>query len=181
MDCRRPGLWSTAGGLSETQDGGYSRYQRPEARLADTRSGCFQPRSRPWLSATAGYTASLCVDALESVGHNQAGGPGRFLVNRLPPAGVGLGCNRAVGGARLWRCRPRLDRAGDRRISQVTWGDDDNRPSGDGPRRRRPLQKERLERGSSISVGSLNGSSMHLRKPSYGGCGFAGMRIGRRR
>jgi len=54
-------------GLSETQDGGYSRYQRlnPDwlTRVPDVFS-----LDQAMAIGTAGYTASLCVDALESWG-----------------------------------------------------------------------------------------------------------------
>src|SRR5690606_9885580 len=65
-------------GLSETQWGGYARYQRVRAewlvRLPDAFSSL-----QAMAIGTAGYTAALCVDALEKWGHMQPG-QGKVLV-----------------------------------------------------------------------------------------------------
>lgn len=58
-------------GLSETQQGAYSRYQRVKAEWLIALPDAFSPVEAAAVG-TAGYTAALCVDALEDWGFIQA-------------------------------------------------------------------------------------------------------------
>ncbi|MFP5514213.1 MAG: MDR family oxidoreductase [Alphaproteobacteria bacterium] len=60
-------------GLSETQWGGYSRYQRVKPEWLTRLPDAFTPEQAMGIG-TAGYTAALCVDALERWGAIQPGG-----------------------------------------------------------------------------------------------------------
>lgn len=60
-------------GLSETQWGGYSRYQRVKPDWLTRLPDAFTPEQAMGIG-TAGYTAALCVDALERWGTIQPGG-----------------------------------------------------------------------------------------------------------
>lgn len=60
-------------GLSETQWGGYSRYQRVKPEWLIRLPDAFSPEQAMGIG-TAGYTAALCVDALERWGAIQPGG-----------------------------------------------------------------------------------------------------------
>ncbi|WP_029006838.1 MDR family oxidoreductase [Azospirillum halopraeferens] len=60
-------------GLSETQWGGYSRYQRLKPEWLTRLPDAFTPEEAMGIG-TAGYTAALCVDALESWGAIRPGG-----------------------------------------------------------------------------------------------------------
>ncbi|MCW2247582.1 acrylyl-CoA reductase (NADPH) [Azospirillum fermentarium] len=60
-------------GLSETAWGGYSRYQRLKPQWLIRRPAAFTAEQAMAIG-TAGYTAALCVDALEDWGHIQPGG-----------------------------------------------------------------------------------------------------------
>lgn len=59
-------------GLSETAWGGYSRYQRLKPQWLIRRPTAFTAEQAMAIG-TAGYTAALCVDALEAWGHIQPG------------------------------------------------------------------------------------------------------------
>lgn len=61
-------------GLSETQWGGYSRFQRVKAEWLTRLPDAFSPEQAMAIG-TAGYTAALCVDALEDWGVIKPGGP----------------------------------------------------------------------------------------------------------
>jgi len=65
-------------GLSETQWGGYTRYQRVKAEWLVALPAAFS-LAQAMAIGTAGYTAALCVDALERWG-SLASGAGEFLV-----------------------------------------------------------------------------------------------------
>lgn len=65
-------------GLSETHWGGYTRYQRAKAEWLVRLPDAFTPLQAMAIG-TAGYTAALCVDALERWGHAQPG-KGQVLV-----------------------------------------------------------------------------------------------------
>jgi putative YhdH/YhfP family quinone oxidoreductase len=65
-------------GLSETQWGGYTRYQRVKAEWLVRLPDAFTPLQAMAIG-TAGYTAALCVDALEAWGHMKPG-QGKVLV-----------------------------------------------------------------------------------------------------
>jgi acrylyl-CoA reductase (NADPH) len=83
-------------GLSETQWGGYSRYQRVKPEWLTRLPDAFTPQEAMAIG-TAGYTAALCVDALEDWGVIQrggnvlvtgaAGGVGSMAVTLLSAAG----------------------------------------------------------------------------------------------
>jgi len=60
-------------GLSETQWGGYSRYQRLKPEWLTRLPDAFTPEEAMGIG-TAGYTAALCVEALEKWGAIQPGG-----------------------------------------------------------------------------------------------------------
>ncbi|KAA0683422.1 MDR family oxidoreductase [Roseomonas genomospecies 6] len=60
-------------GLSETQWGGYSRFQRVKPEWLIRLPDAFSPEEAMGIG-TAGYTAALCVDALEDWGTIQPGG-----------------------------------------------------------------------------------------------------------
>jgi len=60
-------------GLSETQWGGYSRFQRVKAEWLTRLPDAFSPEEAMAIG-TAGYTAALCVDALEDWGTIKPGG-----------------------------------------------------------------------------------------------------------
>ncbi|PWC53774.1 MDR family oxidoreductase [Azospirillum sp. TSO22-1] len=60
-------------GLSETQWGGYSRFQRLKPEWLTRLPDAFSPEEAMGIG-TAGYTAALCVDALEKWGTIQPGG-----------------------------------------------------------------------------------------------------------
>lgn len=59
-------------GLSETQAGGYTRFQRVKAEWLVRLPDAFTAQQAMAIG-TAGYTASLCVEALEQWGINKAG------------------------------------------------------------------------------------------------------------
>ncbi len=65
-------------GLSESHWGGYTRYQRVKAEWLVRLPDAFTPLQAMAIG-TAGYTAALCVDALERWGHAQPG-KGQVLV-----------------------------------------------------------------------------------------------------
>jgi acrylyl-CoA reductase (NADPH) len=65
-------------GLSELHWGGFSRYQRVKAEWLVPLPAAFSPLQAMAIG-TAGYTAALCVDALEHWGHMQPG-RGKVLV-----------------------------------------------------------------------------------------------------
>src|SRR5258708_178982 len=136
-------------GLSETQDGGYSRYQRlnPDwlTRVPDVFS-----LDQAMAIGTAGYTAALCVDALESWGTikpgtgevlvtGSAGGVGSVAIALLATLGycVVASTGRPQGAAYLTSLG--ATRVIDR-VEMATKGP--------------PLQKERWS-GAIDSVGSL--------------------------
>ncbi len=60
-------------GLSETQWGGYTRFQRLKPEWLTRLPDAFSPEEAMGIG-TAGYTAALCVDALEKWGVIQPGG-----------------------------------------------------------------------------------------------------------
>ena len=60
-------------GLSETQWGGYTRFQRLKPEWLTRLPDAFSPEEAMGIG-TAGYTAALCVDALEKWGTIQPGG-----------------------------------------------------------------------------------------------------------
>ena len=69
-------------GLSETHWGGFTRFQRVKAEWLVALPDAFTPLQAMAIG-TAGYTAALCVDALERWGHAQPGkdsGKGQVLV-----------------------------------------------------------------------------------------------------
>src|SRR5690606_2915591 len=59
-------------GLSESHWGGYARYQRVDASWLVALPDAFT-FAQAMAIGTAGYTAALCVDALEAWGHAQPG------------------------------------------------------------------------------------------------------------
>ncbi len=61
-------------GLSETEWGGYSRFQRLKPEWLTRLPEGFSLQDAMAIG-TAGYTAALCVDALEDWGAIQPGGP----------------------------------------------------------------------------------------------------------
>ncbi len=65
-------------GLSELHWGGYSRFQRVKGEWLVALPAAFSPLQAMAIG-TAGYTAALCVDALEQWGHMQPG-RGKVLV-----------------------------------------------------------------------------------------------------
>ncbi len=65
-------------GLSETEWGGYSRYQRLKPEWLTRLPAAFSTRQAMGIG-TAGYTAALCVDVLEAWGHIRPGA-GEVLV-----------------------------------------------------------------------------------------------------
>lgn len=65
-------------GLSETQWGGFTRYQRVKAEWLVRLPDAFSPL-QAMAVGTAGYTAALCVEALVQWGHAQPG-QGKVLV-----------------------------------------------------------------------------------------------------
>lgn len=87
-------------GLSETQWGGFTRFQRVRAEWLVRLPEAFTPLQAMAIG-TAGYTAALCVDALEQWGHMQpgrgkvlitgaAGGVGSVAVALLARAGYSV-------------------------------------------------------------------------------------------
>ena len=84
VESRSP-LWKTGDqvvlngfGLSETHWGGFTRFQRVKAEWLVRLPDAFTPLQAMAIG-TAGYTAALCVDALERWGHAQPG-TGQVLV-----------------------------------------------------------------------------------------------------
>jgi putative YhdH/YhfP family quinone oxidoreductase len=158
-------------GMSETEWGGYSRYQRVKSdwlvRLPDTLT-----EAEAMAIGTAGYTAALCVDALEDWGvvkpeggevlvTGAAGGVGSVAISLLSKAGyqVTAATRRpethdylAELGAASFVAQPSLAEKGG------------------------PLQKERWS-GAVDSIGSVTLANV-LSQTVYGGavaaCGLAG-------
>lgn len=158
-------------GLSETEWGGYSRFQRLKPDWLTRLPEGFTPE-QAMAVGTAGYTAALCVDALEDWGRiapgegevlvtGAAGGVGSTAVALL--AGAGYRVTAATGrpethdylaglGASGFVARAELEEKGG------------------------PLQKERWA-GAVDSVGSATLANV-LAQTAYGGavaaCGLAG-------
>lgn len=157
-------------GLSETEQGGYSRYQRVKAEWLVR-----LPDGLELLSAaaigTAGYTAALCVDALEDWGvpkgereilvTGAAGGVGSVAVALLAKAGYRV--TASTGRPETQAYLEGLGASG-----FIARGDLQEK----GP----PLQKERWA-GAVDSVGSTTLANV-LSQTMYGGavaaCGLAG-------
>jgi putative YhdH/YhfP family quinone oxidoreductase len=158
-------------GLSETQDGGYSRYQRLNAEWLTRVPDVFS-LDQAMAIGTAGYTASLCVDALESWGTivpgsgdvlvtGSAGGVGSVAIALLAARGYSVvastGRPEAAAYLTSLGAAAVIDRA-----EMATKGP--------------PLQKERWT-GAIDSVGSLALVNA-LAQTVYGGavaaCGLAG-------
>ena len=158
-------------GLSETRDGGYSRYQRVNADWL-TRVPDVFGLDQAMAIGTAGYTASLCVDALETWGTittgsgeilvtGAAGGVGSVAIALLSALGYSVVASTGRPAA-----TPYLTRLG------ATAVIDRNDLAVKGP----PLQKERWS-GVVDSVGSVTLVNA-LAQTVYGGavaaCGLAG-------
>jgi putative YhdH/YhfP family quinone oxidoreductase len=158
-------------GLSETQDGGYSRYQRLNADWLTRVPDVFS-LDQAMAIGTAGYTAALCVDALESWGTivpgsgevlitGSAGGVGSVAIALLAARGYSVvastGRPEAAAYLRSLGATTVIDRA-----EMAT--------------KAAPLQKERWS-GAIDSVGSLTLVNA-LAQTVYGGavaaCGLAG-------
>jgi acrylyl-CoA reductase (NADPH) len=158
-------------GLSETQDGGYSRYQRLNAEWLTRVPGVFS-LDQAMAIGTAGYTASLCVDALESWG-TIAPGSGEVLITGSA-GGVGSVAIALLAGRgySVVACTGRPEAAAYLRSLGATSVIDRAEMATKGA----PLQKERWS-GAIDSVGSLTLVNA-LAQTVYGGavaaCGLAG-------
>jgi putative YhdH/YhfP family quinone oxidoreductase len=158
-------------GLSEQHWGGYSRFQRVKGEWLVRLPDAFTPLQAMAIG-TAGYTAALCVDALERWGHAQpgrgrvlvtgaAGGVGTVAVALLAKAGYSV--TAATGRAQTHEHLRSLGATEfvDRAALQGTL---------------RPLQKE-LWAGAVDSVGSVVLANV-LAQMEYGAaaaaCGLAG-------
>ena len=158
-------------GLSESHWGGYSRMQRVKGEWLVRLPEAFTPLQAMAIG-TAGYTAALCVDALERWGHARPG-RGRVLVTGAA-GGVG-----SVAVALLARAGYAVTASTGRAdthdyLRALGASDFIDRASLQGPLR--PLQKE-LWAGAVDSVGSLTLANL-LAQMEYGAgvaaCGLAG-------
>jgi acrylyl-CoA reductase (NADPH) len=95
-------------GMSETQDGGYTRYQRVSGDWLVEIPDAFTTRDAMAIG-TAGYTSALCVDALEQWGvlgsgevlvTGAAGGVGSVALALLSAAGVDTAASSGRSSAR---------------------------------------------------------------------------------
>lgn len=158
-------------GMSENHWGGFTRYQRVDPGWITALPDAFTLEQAMALG-TAGYTAALCVDALEKWGAisavdrnllvtGAAGGVGSVAISLL--AAQGYGVTASTGRAET---QPYLRRLGATEII-----DRENLTAKGGP-----LQKERWS-GAVDSVGSTTLANV-LAQTAYGGavaaCGLAG-------
>lgn len=157
-------------GLSETHWGGYARYARADAAWLVPLPAAFTPEQAAAIG-TAGYTAGLCVDALEAWGvqpgsgevlvTGSAGGVGSVAIALLSAAGYNI-----VASTGRPETAAYLERLGASRvIDRATLSE----PG-------RPLQREAWA-GAVDSVGSTTLANV-LAQTVYGGavaaCGLAG-------
>lgn len=159
-------------GLSETQWGGYSRFQRLKPEWLTRIPECFDA-CEVMAIGTAGYTAGLCVDVLEDWGRirpgegevlvtGAAGGVGSFAISLL--AARGYRVTAATGRPETHDYLRDLGASGF--ISRAELAEDKGRP----------LQKERWS-GGVDSVGSttlVNALAQTLRDGAIAACGLAG-------
>jgi putative YhdH/YhfP family quinone oxidoreductase len=157
-------------GLSETEWGGYARYQRLKPAWLMRQPEAFTPEEAMAIG-TAGYTAALCVDALEAWGvlesggdvlvTGAAGGVGSVAIALL--AGKGVRVVAATGRPETRDYLAYLGAAGFVDRAELA------APG-------RPLQKERWS-GAVDAVGSTTLANV-LAQTAYGGavaaCGLAG-------
>lgn len=157
-------------GLSETAWGGYSRFARVDAAWLVPLPSAFTPEQAAAIG-TAGYTAGLCVDALEAWGvkpgdgevlvTGSAGGVGSVAIALLSSAGYNVVASTGRPETGLY-----LERLGASRVI--------DRASLSEPSR--PLQREQWA-GAVDSVGSTTLANV-LAQTVYGGavaaCGLAG-------
>ena len=158
-------------GLSETQQGAYSRYQRVKAEWLIPLPDAFTPLEAMAVG-TAGYTAALCVDALEDWGFIQNNKDKEILVTGAA-GGVGSVAVAllAAGGYRVTAAtgRPETQEylAGLGASGFIARGDLADKPT--------PFGKERFA-GAVDSVGGTTLASA-LGQTIYGGavaaCGLA--------
>ena len=128
-------------GMSETEPGGYTRYQRVKSEWLVEIPEPFSTLDAMAIG-TAGYTSALCVDTLDAWG---ALGGGDVLVTGAA-GGVGSSCSRTP--RRGWSARGGLDRAtrsADEFLTGLGAGTivDRNEP----PRARAPAAEGALVRG----------------------------------
>lgn len=158
-------------GLSETEGGGYSRYQRVRPEWLTRLPAAFSPLQAMAIG-TAGYTAALCVDALENWGMirpgtgevlvtGAAGGVGSVAVSLLARRGYTVVAS--TGRAETHDYLAGLGASGfiDRAELAAKGG---------------PLQKERWT-GGVDSVGSttlVNALAQTVRDGAIACCGLAG-------
>jgi putative YhdH/YhfP family quinone oxidoreductase len=157
-------------GLSETQWGGYSRYQRLRAEWLLRLPAAFS-LEQSMAIGTAGYTAALCIDALAAWGvapgggevlvTGAAGGVGSVAVALLAKAGYAVTASTGRPDTHDYLRSLGASQFVDRAILQEKGG---------------PLQKERWA-GAVDSVGSTTLANV-LAQTTYGGavaaCGLAG-------
>lgn len=158
-------------GLSELHWGGFSRYQRVKAEWLVPLPQAFSPLQAMAIG-TAGYTAALCVDALEGWGHVQpgrgkvlvtgaAGGVGSIAVALLAKAGYSVTASSGRADTHEYL----LDLGASECIDRVSL-------QGEG----RPLQRETWA-GAIDSVGGMTLVNV-LAQMEYGAavaaCGLAG-------
>lgn len=158
-------------GLSETESGAFGRYQRVKAEWLIALPDAFSMKQAMAIG-TAGYTAALCVDALEKWGSMEpgrgevlvtgaAGGVGSVAVALL--AAVGYNVTASTGRPETHAYLSSLGATGfiDRAELQQKGG---------------PLQKERWV-GGVDSVGSttlVNALAQTVRGGAIAACGLAG-------